>query len=218
MKAFSSVLFDLDGTVVDTAQDLAEALNALLQQHSQPTLAIETIRPYVSAGTPALLQLGFNLTPADSDYANKAATFAELYQQSLATKSKLFTGIQEVLDFCRQQALPWGIVTNKPERFTTPLMRHLKLDSLSHSCVSGDTLPLSKPHPEPLLLACQQMHADPKRCLYIGDAERDIIAGKRAGMQTAAALYGYLLPNVNPQDWNATFYVEHPLEILKLLG
>ena len=216
MKTVEAVLFDLDGTLVDTAADLADTLNEFLQQYNKPGLPFATIRPHVSDGTPGLLKLGFNLTTSHPMYANHAAQLRSIYQKHFTQKSQLFAGMSQVLDNLTQQNIPWGIVTNKPKYFTDPLVQYLGL-TYCQCCISGDTLTLNKPHPAPLLLAAEQLQVVASDCIYIGDAERDILAGHRAGMRTVAALYGYIRPDVDPYSWHADHYIQDPLEILDLL-
>lgn len=212
-----TVLFDLDGTFADTAPDLAHALNQTLTAHQQPTLKLEQIRPVVSHGGKALIELGFGLQDTHSDFEPLRQELLAFYLQDIALHTQLFEGIETLVTNLEQHKINWGIVTNKPGWLTEPLMASLmKSHELSHKAcciVSGDTLEQRKPHPAPLLYAAKQCQAQPQSCLYIGDAERDIVAGKQAGMRTMVARYGYIETTHNPADWDADKYVDHPNEI-----
>lgn len=209
-----SVLFDLDGTFADTAPDLADALNRTLEKHNKPRLGFEKIRPVVSHGGRALIELGFGITEQAQEFESLRQDLLAYYQDDIARHTQLFPGIHALISELRQTNMNWGIVTNKPAWLTDPLMSSLQVDGLACSIVSGDTLPQRKPHPAPLLHASQQCNSEPANCIYIGDAERDIIAGKRAGMLTLVALYGYIGTNDKPETWQADGYVQSPDEIL----
>jgi 2-phosphoglycolate phosphatase len=205
-----TVLFDLDGTFADTAPDLADALNRTLIANEQPPLAFEQIRPVVSHGGRALIELGFGINDSDPSFEPLRQQLLSYYQADIARHTQLFPGILHLLQELQYNNLRWGIVTNKPGWLTNPLLASLALPFAPCSVVSGDTLPQRKPDPTPLLHACSMCQCEPAHCLYIGDAERDIVAGKRAGMQTMAALYGYLREEDDPQQWQADCYIEHP--------
>lgn len=211
MKA---VLFDLDGTLVDTAPDLGHALNLQLQRHGKSPLPDAKIRPIASHGTRGLLALGFGLTPEDVAFNTMRDEYLALYDQVFTRSPRLFDGFAHVLQHFEQQGLPWGIVTNKPRRFTQPLVASMGLDKHSAAVVSGDDAPQPKPSPATLLLACQQMGISPQDCLYVGDAERDIQAGRAAGMKTAVALFGYLDHTDAPDTWGADVMINTPSELL----
>ena len=213
-----TVLFDLDGTLVDTAPDLALALNRLRREKGLPPLPYEPIRAQVSHGGSALIRLGFGCRPGDAGFEPLRRRFLDLYQEDLATRTRLFPGMEEVLDFLEGAEIPWGVVTNKPGWLTEPLMERLGLARRAGSIVSGDTLPQSKPHPAPLLHACRGMGTLPAECLYVGDALRDIQAGRAAGMRTLVALFGYLGEEDRPQEWGADGMVKTPSEILSFPG
>ncbi|HFD79296.1 MAG TPA: phosphoglycolate phosphatase [Gammaproteobacteria bacterium] len=213
-----TVLFDLDGTLLDTAPDLAGALNAVLASNGREMLPFERIRPVVSHGGSALIELGFGLEPGHPDFEPLRKQLLDHYQAHIADQTRLFPGMETVLAELERRGLPWGVVTNKPGWLTQPLMDALGLGSRAASIVSGDTLAQRKPHPAPLLHACSRSGSDPAHCLYVGDAERDIEAGRRAGMATLVALFGYLLEDDRPQDWGASGLVRHPAEILEWLG
>ena len=213
-----TVLFDLDGTLADTAPDLADALNAVLEEQCRRTLSFDTIRPIVSHGSHAMIYLGFELAPGDEGFDLVQQRLLAIYRDNIANKTCLFPGMAEVLDEIESRGLNWGVVTNKPSAFTTPLMEALQLHRRAACIISGDTTTNRKPHPEPMLLAATQAGSDPATCLYIGDAERDIVAGRAAGMVTLAALFGYVGDHDNPGQWGAHGMIEHPLEIIDWLG
>ena len=210
-----TVLFDLDGTLVDTAPDLSETLNRLLINHQLPILSLESIRPYVSHGTIGMLGFAFGLTKSDPEFAELRQEFLQIYKNHLCYQSKLFEGMDEVLDFIEERKLTWGVVTNKPDFLTIPLMQEL---SLQHRCaciVSGDTLPTSKPDPAPMFYAAELAGSKAAECVYVGDAERDIKAGKGAGMQTLIARYGYIEENDDPNLWQADGSIDHPAGLIE---
>lgn len=209
-----TVLFDLDGTFADTAPDLADALNRTLAANNRQPLPFEQIRPVVSHGGRALIELGFGIKDSETDFERLRQQLLGFYQADIARHTQLFPGILTLLQELQRNHLQWGIVTNKPGWLTNPLLASLQLPSSPCSVVSGDTLPQRKPDPAPLLHACAECQCIPAQCLYVGDAERDIVAGKRAGMLTMAALYGYIRKEDDPQHWLADTYIEHPDAIL----
>lgn len=213
----SAVLFDLDGTLVDTAPDLGLALNMQLQRHGLAPLPAESIRPVASHGTGALLQLGFKLSPSDADFITMRDEYLAIYEQVLANAPTLFDGVAELLEQLERENILWGIVTNKPKRFTIPMMQAMGLDRRAACIVSADDAPRAKPYPDTLFLACELIKKSAQDCMYIGDAERDITAGAAAGMRTVAALYGYLSAADKPQEWGADFLISHPREVAALL-
>lgn len=209
-----TILFDLDGTFADTAPDLADALNRTLQANGRDVLTFETIRPVVSHGGRALIELGFGISPDDPAFEPLRLQLLDFYKNDIAQHTELFPGMVECLQQIRERQMTWGIVTNKPGWLTMPLLETLSLPLPPCSIVSGDTLVQRKPDPAPLLHASQQCTSKPERCLYIGDAERDIVAGKRAGMITMVAMYGYIGVEEDPRHWQADAYISHPLDIL----
>ncbi len=213
-RGLRTVLFDLDGTLADTAPDLAYALNCVLQQQGRETLPFAQIRPVVSHGGAALISLGFGLGPGHKAYDELRAELLRIYQENLTLHTGLFPGMAELLGTLEQRGMNWGVVTNKPAWLTDPLMNQLGLSTRAACIISGDTTANRKPHPEPMLLACQLAGSTPEQCLYVGDAERDIEAGHRAGMHTAVALFGYLDAQDTPQRWGADTLIEHPMELL----
>ena len=213
-NGISCVLFDLDGTLVDTAPDMANALNRTLVNHGRQPLAFETIRPSVSLGGVALVKLAFELDEADPELDRLRKEFLAIYRDNLSRESCLFPGMELVLAGLEEISASWGIVTNKPAWLTNPLMQDLQLDVRTGCIVSGDTLEQRKPHPAPLLHACDLLQCNPGETVYVGDARRDIEAGASAGMTTLVAAYGYIDRADNPDDWGADGLVDSPEEIL----
>jgi len=213
----SGVLFDLDGTLADTAPDLAYALNQTLLHQGKTELPFEKIRPVVSHGGRALIELGFGYGPEHENYENVREHLLDVYLNNIAKHTKLFPGMENLLLTIESKSLPWGVVTNKPGWLTDPLMDAMNLTQRACCIVSGDTCENNKPHPEPMYYACEQAKIDPAKCLYVGDADRDIEAGRAAGMKTIGALFGYILEGEDPMDWNADVYINHPSEIITLL-
>jgi N-acetyl-D-muramate 6-phosphate phosphatase len=213
----TTVLFDLDGTLVDTAPDLGYALNLQLERHGKKTLSDATIRPVASHGSRGLIGLGFGVTPSDDSFLSLRDEYLDLYDQVFTRSPKLFIGMDEVLSTLEKRKLKWGIVTNKPRRFTIPLVASMGLLSRAACVVSGDDAAKPKPSPETLLLACKEAQVNPEHCMYIGDAARDIEAGKAAGMKTVVALFGYIDKIDNPHEWGADAMIKSPADILNLL-
>lgn len=217
-NGFQAVFFDLDGTLADTAPDLALALNLLLQEEGREALPLARVRPHVANGTRAMLALGLGITPEDPAYHALAARFLDHYAGHLSVGTQLFPGLPQVLDTLDSRCIRWGVVTNKTARFTLPLMQDLGLDQRCAAMVCGDSTPTPKPHPAPLLLACEQTNVMASRCLYVGDDERDIRAGRAAGMHTAAALWGYPGDRQVTQTWEADHYLSTPQDLLALIS
>ena len=213
-----AVFFDLDGTLADTAPDLGAALNTLLGEHGREPLPFPLIRPVVSHGGNALLRLGFDVAESDPEFPDLRDRFLDIYQRHLHLDSHLFPGMAEVLTLIEKSHRVWGIVTNKPEWLTRPLMTRLGLETRAACMVSGDTVTPRKPHPAPLLHACRMTGIEPGTAIYIGDAERDITAGRAAGMRTLIALYGYLSTSDRPDTWQADGTVKAPGEIMDWIG
>jgi phosphoglycolate phosphatase len=211
-----AVLFDLDGTLLDTAPDLASALNALLEEEDASPLPFDEIRPHVSHGGAALVHLGF---PAarDAEFERLRTRMLEIYRHGIARETRLFDGLGSVLEELERMHTPWGIVTNKPGWLTEPLLAALDLAARAACVVSGDSVAERKPHPLPMLHAARLIGLEPARCLYVGDAERDVVAARAAGMRALVARYGYLGPSDRPQDWNADGIIDRPEEILEWL-
>lgn len=211
------VLFDLDGTLADTAPDLGGALNRLRVEQGLAELPAETLRPHTSAGARGLIGAGFGITPDDPRYAALAERFLALYESALCVDTRLFDGMGEVLTRLEQAGIPWGVVTNKAARFTVPLMRELGLHERAASIVSGDSVPVPKPDPAGLRLAASEMDVDTAYCLYVGDDERDILAARAASMPSVTAAFGYLGCARHHSEWGADHTIHHPLELLTLL-
>lgn len=211
------VLFDLDGTLVDTAPDMARALNRLRLECNLSALPFAQIRPVVSHGTAGLLKLGFNVDGQNPRLQPLRRRFLELYAADIATETRLFPGMEAVLNGLEARSTPWGIVTNKPGWLTEALLKALDLWQRSACVVSGDTLAQRKPDPAPLLHASQMIGIEAQRCCYIGDAERDVQAGKRAGMVTLVAGFGYIHSREAPQHWGADGFIASPSELLDWL-
>ncbi len=212
------ILFDLDGTLLDTAPDMGRALNQLLLEQGRESLDAATIRPQVSHGTQGLLGLGFGLGPEAPGFEALRERFLTLYRATLAAETRLFPGMEQVLDALESRGMPWGVVTNKPADLAAPLLDELGLGRRSGCLVGGDTVARRKPDPLPLLHACGLVGVEPARCLYVGDAERDMIAGRRAGMATLVAAYGYLGSDDQPESWGADAIIMSPLELLDRLA
>ncbi len=212
-----AVLFDLDGTLVDTAPDLGHALNLQRQRHGLPFLADEVIRPFASHGSRGLLEVGFGLLPEHDSFENMRAEYLDLYTQVMTRQPVLFAGMEDTLNAIEQRGIRWGIVTNKPRRFTLPIVEHMGLHQRAVTVISGDDAPQPKPSPQTLLLACERMGVDPRTVLYVGDAERDVQAGNAAGMTTLVALFGYLGITDNPKDWGAHGLINTPIELVTYL-
>jgi phosphoglycolate phosphatase len=212
--ATHAILFDLDGTFADTAPDLGQALNALLEAYGKPTLPLAQVRKVASSGARGMLGVGFGIAPGDPGYDGLAAEFLDLYEHDLCRDTRLFPGIAELLAEIERRGLQWGIVTNKAERFTLPLMRLLRLERRAACVICGDSTPYRKPHPGPLLAAARQMQVEPAHCIYLGDDERDMIAGRAAGMRVAVAEYGYLGLGNPPDLWPADLRIRDPREML----
>lgn len=209
-----AVLFDLDGTIADTAPDLGYALNSQLALYGKEPVAPELIRAEASHGARGLLKLGFGITHTDKEYARMRAEFLAIYAENLCRETRLFPGIAEILSELEARAICWGIVTNKPSRFTLPLLQALGLKSRAAVIVSGDDTNHSKPHPEPLLTACRKIDIAPQNCLYLGDDLRDVEASRAAGMMSIVAGYGYLGHHSKPDTWGANGIISHPISVL----
>ena len=212
----SALLLDLDGTLLDTAPDMAAALNALLREEGLAELPFTAIRAQVSHGAAGLVRLGFGELPEAAAHRLRQR-FVHIYREDLSGGTRLFPGFEAVLATLDTRAMPWGIVTNKPGWLTTPLLSDLGLDGRPACVVCGDTVAERKPHPLPLLHAAGLINTDPAHCLYVGDAERDIVAGRAAGMRTVAVRFGYLGADEDPSRWGPDEIIATPGELLDFL-
>ncbi len=216
MTASRAVLFDLDGTLADTAPDLATAVNRLRADQGHAPMPLERLRPFASAGARGLVHAGFGIKPGDAEYAALREAFLERYAERTCVETRLFPGIAELLAALASRSIAWGLVTNKATRFTERIVTALGLEP--DCVVSGDTTPHLKPHPAPLLHAAAQLHLSCKDCLYLGDDLRDMQAALAAGMRPVAVQWGYHHPDHGgPGDWQAEFVIAHPLELLRFL-
>lgn len=209
-----AVLFDLDGTLADTAPDLAYALNETLRHFGHRPLRYEKIRPVVSYGGMALIKLGFGIEPSHPEFENYRQFLLDVYEKNICKETRLFDGMENLIQVLEQNQVAWGIVTNKPAWLTDPLMMAMKLNHRAATIISGDTCQNNKPHPEPILCGCKEAGVLPEETVYIGDAERDIEAGRSAGCMTAAALFGYIQEEDEPALWQADINIQHPIDLL----
>ncbi|WP_434777793.1 HAD family hydrolase [Neisseria sp. Ec49-e6-T10] len=209
-----AVLFDLDGTLADTALDLGLALNNLLIKHGKPTFTMEKLRPLASHGSSAFVQLGFGFTPDDPRFTQTKLDYLAEYEHCFNQQTVLFDGVNELISALQEKGLIWGIITNKPKAFTDRLVQKLNFIIPPHVVVSGDTTSEAKPSIKPMLYACEQINVKPEQCIYVGDAQRDIVAGKNAGMKTVLANWGYIAENDAPHTWGADVQIDHPLALL----
>lgn len=211
-----AVLFDLDGTLADTAPDLAAALNQMRTLRGMEPVSYEQLRPHASAGARGLLTAGFGISPDDAEFESMRIEFLSNYENAICLHSALFNGISELIQLLNQRQIPWGIVTNKATRFTQPLIPLLGLQQAA-CIISGDTTPHAKPHPEPLFEAARQLRIAPHDCCYLGDDLRDIQAAQAAGMHSVAVTWGYC-GQTEPQQWNADLLLHAPTELTQLLA
>ena len=216
--AVQAVLFDLDGTLVDSAPDLAGAANELRQRHGLPDLPFEALRPMVGSGARGMLDAALGIGPGDARFDALRADFLTLYEARILRETRVFARIEPVLQALERKGLPWGIVTNKIARFSVPLVEGLSLLPRCAVLVSGDSTAHAKPHPAPLLEAARRLELPPQRCIYIGDDRRDVEAGRGAGMPTLAAAWGYLGRGESVHEWNAHAVLQQPEELLNWLG
>jgi len=213
----AAVLFDLDGTLIDTAPDFIRCLNQLRQQHGMPALPAEQIRRSVSNGARAMIRVGFGLEPENEGYPEKHTAFLDLYELGVAVETTLFPGMDVLLSSLESRGIPWGIVTNKPARFAVPLIEALGLAQRCAALICPDHVAERKPHPESLLLACRQIQVEPIKSVYVGDHERDIEAGRNAGMHTIAVRYGYIEEPETVDLWQADRIADTVSDLTKLL-
>jgi N-acetyl-D-muramate 6-phosphate phosphatase len=215
-RRLQAVLFDLDGTLLDTAPDMVGALNNLRREQHLAPLPYEVVRAAVSHGAARLVRTGFE-TAGEQEFAQLQQRFLEIYRGALSVHTQLFPGMSQVLDEIEARGLKSGIITNKAAWLTEPLLEQLKLRNRFACVVSGDTLTVRKPHPQPLLHAAALAHVPPEACIYVGDAQRDVDAAHAAGMPAMVADYGYLRPDEDTASWRADLYLKQPLDLLEWL-
>jgi 2-phosphoglycolate phosphatase len=213
-----AVLFDLDGTLIDSAPDLGAAADKMRVDRGLPSLPLACYRPMAGAGARGMIGVALGLTPEHVDFSALREEFFTNYEQCMTQRTYAFEGVPELIAHLVALDLPWGIVTNKSARFTDPLTRAMPLFASARTVISGDTTPHAKPHPEPLLEAARRLAINPTHCLYVGDDERDIVAGLAAGMGTVAATYGYLGEKADPSRWGAHATINFPAGLLQMLA
>jgi phosphoglycolate phosphatase len=213
--AIKTILFDLDGTLLDTAPDLAFALNQVRTENALEPLPFEQIRPVVSHGGIALIRLGFDIETDHPEFEPLRKRLLDIYRENIARETTPFPGMDELLDTIEDRGMNWGVVTNKPTWLTLPLLEQIGYKKRAACIVCGDTLEQRKPHPAPMHYACELAGSTVNECIYIGDAHRDIDAGKQAGMKTLVALFGYIGLDEDVMQWDADGLVEQPQDILK---
>ena len=212
-----AVLFDLDGTLIDSAPDLGAAADQMRTERGLASIPLERYRPMAGAGARGMLGVAFGITPDSPEFAPLREEFFLNYEVRMLRNTQVFDGVSELIEALRARGLRWGVVTNKSVRFTGPLTRSMPLFATAGAIVSGDTTPHAKPHPEPLLEAARQLGVPATSCVYVGDDERDILAGRAAGMGTVAATYGYMGEQAEVARWDADAAISSPLEFLQLL-
>lgn len=218
MTTIKAVFFNIDGTLADTAPDLATSLNQLLKKHNKPTLPFEKIRSLVLNGGETLITRGFHIHHTHPEFELLKNEFLEIYRENITEKTTLFPGITEVLSELKTQNINWGIITNQSSWLTDVLLGALNLPYRAGCIISGDTLHVKKPNPKPLLYASQQTGNKPSESVYIGSTERDILTGSRALMRTAVAIFGGVKDSENPQNWGADRMIKSPLDILRWIN
>jgi len=217
-QGIAAVLFDLDGTLIDSAPDLGAAADQMRVARGLPSLPLDRYRPMAGAGARGMLGVAFGIGVDDPVFEGIREEFFPNYERCMTQRTAAFDGVRELITQLEQRQLPWGVVTNKSSRFTEPLTRAMPLFAGARAIVSGDTTPHAKPHPAPLLEAARRLGVDAGRCLYVGDDERDVVAGLAAGMQTVAATYGYLGNKTEVHAWGAHAEINSPLALLQLLA
>ena len=216
-KLPSTILFDLDGTLVDTAEEFLIAINSLLRKDNLPLMLLESVRPLISKGSRALVREAYDRKLRPDQLDSHHVDFLTCYKEDLGSTARLFHGMSNVLDAIETSGRIWGVVTNKPSEFTVPLLEKLNLYDRAACVVSGDTTQHPKPHPAPLLKACSMINQRAKDCIYIGDDERDILAANAASMRSIIALYGYKDPEQHAEKWGASAMISDPIELIPVL-
>ena len=217
LNNIEAVLFDLDGTLIDSAPDLGAAADKMRIDRGLKSLSLSLYRPMVGAGARGMLDVAFGMTPSDANFDKMKEEFFTNYEERLVKNTHLFQGVAEMIHQIGLAGLKWGVVTNKAARFTLPITQAMPIFASAQTIISGDSTPYAKPHPAPLLEATRQLGLLPSRCVYVGDDERDVVAGRAAGMFTVAAAYGYLGAIANTDDWKADSTITDPLALLQLL-
>ena len=217
-RSIRAILFDLDGTLIDSAPDLGAAADQMRVARGLPSLPMADYRPFAGSGARGMLRVAFGMQPEDAEFPTMREEFFQNYERRMTQDTTVFDGVSDMLANIVARQLHWGVVTNKSKRFTEPLSRQMALFASAGAVVSGDTTPHAKPHPEPLLEAARRIGVAPQDCVYVGDDERDIIAGKAAGMHTVAAVYGYLGEKQSVAHWEADDVINSPHELLKRLN
>jgi phosphoglycolate phosphatase len=217
-KNVEAVLFDLDGTLIDSAPDLGAAVDKMRMDRGLPSFPLEHYRHMAGAGARGMIGIAFGVTPEHADFDAMKEEFFVNYENCMTERTRIFEGVGDMIATLVAQGLHWGVVTNKSSRFTDPLTSAMPLFSTAGAIVSGNTTPHAKPHPEPLFEAARRLSVDPARCVYVGDDERDIVAGLAAGMGTVAATYGYLGQQTDISRWNAHLHIDSPMDLLKFLN
>jgi phosphoglycolate phosphatase len=212
-----AVLFDLDGTLIDSAPDLGAAADKMRVDRGLPSLPLEQYRPMAGAGARGMLGIAFGMTPDHADFPAMREEFFVNYENAMTARTYAFDGISQLIGQLRERGLAWGVVTNKSMRFTGPLTKGMSLFATAAAVIGGDSTPHAKPHPEPLFEAARRLALPPASCIYVGDDERDVVAGRAAGMGTVAATYGYLGSNADTRLWGADARIDSPLDLLSLL-
>lgn len=215
-QAVQAVLFDLDGTLIDSAPDLGAAADKMRTDRGLPGLPLDDYRPMAGAGARGMLGVAFGMTPEHPEFLTYREEFFVNYENAMTERTVIFDGVHAMVQALQAMGIPWGVVTNKSQRFTLPLTAGMPLFASASVVISGDTTAHSKPHPEPLFEAARRLGFEPHRCVYVGDDERDIVAGRAAGMGTVAATYGYL-GATDISQWQADAHIDLPLQLLKLI-
>ncbi len=218
LKHIRAVLFDLDGTLIDSAPDLGAAADKMRTDRGLSSLPYAMYRPMAGAGARGMLKIAFDMTPEHPDFMTMREEFFVNYEAAMTERTYVFDGVEDVIEHIQLRQMPWGVVTNKMARFTDPLTQAMPLFATASAIVSGDTTPHAKPHPAPLFEAAKRLGVSPDLCLYVGDDERDIVAGRAAGMATVAASYGYLGEKTDISSWGADLHVDSPNKLLQLLA